>query len=743
MKHTAKKTLSLLLSLVLVLGLIPGMSLMAYAAPTEVLLTTITATGTEQASYSTANVATVSFSYSSEGSSAYLANWGWWGYGWKATVAAVNDEYTITKCVFYDNANHTATDSSSPFVVETTEGDKTPLVNGSVISGSDCKGIKKIEVYGYATPTHTHDFTYSASGATITATCTAEGCDLTENKVTLTLTAESAQTVGTAASVSLSGLDAFNTATGQNVAVSNIVHYSGTTALNEAPTTSGEYTAKITVSGATAVANYHIGMAIFVKTLEGTTYTLYVGSNDTVASVKSKLNVKTGINTQHMRLIFAGKTLEDGSPLADYNIQKESTLHMVVRVPPVIYDANGGTGEMTDETNYSYGATVTVLENAFTAPTGYAFAGWNTLASPTNEAPGTVYAAGDTFTFEDPVTLYAQWSLIPATVAVTGVSLDKTNITIPVGSAEKLTATVTPSDATNKKVKWGVSGEDGIIALYYDEDCTQAVTLDAETDTLEVYAKGLAAGGEYSHRIYVTSVDGSKNVGCFVTVEAAVPADPNLHTADDAAAMIANTTAPENNDPDTMATDGLFLGWYADEACTQPIADASEIPEGGAYAKFIPTNSLGLAVQFRKPAKSGDETKTDLRLIATVPDPSLYSAIGFKVEAYRNNQWFTVSDKSYSGKIYSDYVYETKSGGAVSQYTVANAVAQGIGNADWSTSITCFALMNMPNSYYTNGAQTEFKVTQYIITADGTRSEIGAKTFTIAQGADGYPCVVH
>ena len=47
-------------------------------AQTETLLTTITATGKEQASYSTANVATVSFSYTAYGSSAYLANWGWW-----------------------------------------------------------------------------------------------------------------------------------------------------------------------------------------------------------------------------------------------------------------------------------------------------------------------------------------------------------------------------------------------------------------------------------------------------------------------------------------------------------------------------------------------------------------------------------------------------------------------------------------------------------------------------------------
>ena len=121
-------------------------------AQTESLLTTITATGKEQASYSTANVATVSFSYTAYGSSAYLANWGWWGYGWSATVTAA-EGYTITKCIFYDDANRTATDSEAPFVVETTEEDKTPQVNGTPILAYTSKGIKKIDVYGYVTPT--------------------------------------------------------------------------------------------------------------------------------------------------------------------------------------------------------------------------------------------------------------------------------------------------------------------------------------------------------------------------------------------------------------------------------------------------------------------------------------------------------------------------------------------------------------------------------------------------------------
>ena len=150
-KRISRKVISALLSLLMVFSCFSGMSLTAYGDNTETLLTTITATGKEQANYSTANVATVSFGYTAGGSSAYLANWGWWGYGWTATVNAA-EGYTITKCVFYDDANRTATDSEAPFVVETTEEDKTPKVNGTPILAYTSKGIKKIEVYGYAAP---------------------------------------------------------------------------------------------------------------------------------------------------------------------------------------------------------------------------------------------------------------------------------------------------------------------------------------------------------------------------------------------------------------------------------------------------------------------------------------------------------------------------------------------------------------------------------------------------------------
>jgi len=73
-------------------------------------------------------------------------------------------------------------------------------------------------------------------------------------------------------------------------------------------------------------------MQIFVKNLENKTICIDVDPNDKVEDLKEKIAVREDIKGSEQRLIFSGKQLEDGKKLSDYNIQKESTIHLVLRL---------------------------------------------------------------------------------------------------------------------------------------------------------------------------------------------------------------------------------------------------------------------------------------------------------------------------------------------------------------------------------------------------------------------------
>ena len=520
MKHTWKKAAAGLLAMALVVGAAPanvgagglfgGTSITAYADETETLLTTITATGKEQASFSTENVATVSFSYTANGSSSYTNNgttatWGWWGYGWTATVTPA-EGYTITKCVFYDDANRTATDSEDPFVVETTEEDKTPQVNGTPILAYTSKGITKIEVYGYATPAAP---TFSNASVSL-------GDDLALNFYVDNVTAEtvSEYTVNfTGACVDESSALTYNATEGKYYATTHVyakdIDKDITATLCKGSDTVDtiedysitQYLSSPAFSGAdekttaliTATQNFGYASAeYFYDDNYGVTDTFADYAPDTSAyaptfdSDAAKLSLVLDSKTA-ARLYVKDDTTGAESAFASTKADYPS-YHEVAGLLPQ---------NLADEQTITVGGT----DYKFSALTWCNRVLNNTSASQKNvnmaKAIMAYYTAAKNYT----------------TVDVASVTLDQSTLTLTAGGdTATLTATVLPDNATDKTVTWSSDNEavatvvDGVVTPVAKGTATITATSGGKSDTCTVTVKQLYSitiTGPYSNATLV------------------------------------------------------------------------------------------------------------------------------------------------------------------------------------------------------------------------------------------------
>ena len=206
----------------------------------------------------------------------------------------------------------TATPASGYHFVNWTKGAGGEVLGTDASINVTCEQNGQYQVYANFeedTPAHTHDFTYSVHGATITATCNADGCTLDDgteqhkHAVTLTIVKPTLTTYGQtgegiSASATLTGLTDFNTATGLNVQTSSIAYWNakiqegvyktdGDQPLTATPTSAGNYLAKITVNNCIAAVGYTINKA-------DPTYTVPTDLNATYGDTLADVALPTG-----------------------------------------------------------------------------------------------------------------------------------------------------------------------------------------------------------------------------------------------------------------------------------------------------------------------------------------------------------------------------------------------------------------------------------------------------------------
>lgn len=227
--------------------------------------------------------------------------------------------------------------------------------------------------------------------------------------------------------------------------------------------------------------------------------------------------------------------------------------------------------------NYSGHGTDTDISsatgNTITLPTpaavsGYTFCGWYT----SSDFSSVCYAAGSDFTVTGAVTFYAKWIEAESTVAVTGVSLNKSEVSLTVGNTVTLTAEVLPSDATNTAVTWSSSN-------------TSAASVSSAGEVT-----GIAAG---SAEITATTSDGNYKASCTVTVAKAKVAVTGVTLSSSSLTLAAGETTSLTATVTPSDAADTSVAWSSDNTAVAAVSDGTVTAVASGTAVITVTTTDG------------------------------------------------------------------------------------------------------------------------------------------------------